>query len=145
MTTPNPPQQPERSAPSPTAPQYSQTPQGGAPQASTAAPRYQQPAQQAPYRPQPATATTLGATNTYAVLAVIFGFLVPIAGIVFGHMGLSQIKRTGDPGRGLALTGLIVGYAYFALIAILIFLYISFFVMMFAAMGSAFSSSDLYY
>jgi peptidyl-prolyl cis-trans isomerase B (cyclophilin B) len=33
-----------------------------------------------------------------------------IPGIVFSHIGLSQIKRTGESGRGFALTGLVVGY-----------------------------------
>ncbi|WP_024356816.1 DUF4190 domain-containing protein [Leucobacter chironomi] len=142
MTTPIPPQQPGTQ---PTTP-YPQAPHAAAPQADANAVRYQQQAApQTAYRPQPAVATTLGATNTYAVLAVIFGFLVPIAGIVFGHMGLSQIKRTGDAGRGLALTGMIVGYAYFAFIAIFLVVYIGFIAMMFAAMGTAFSGSDLYY
>jgi peptidyl-prolyl cis-trans isomerase B (cyclophilin B) len=136
MTTPHPPQQPGTPHAA-----YPQNPQG-----APAAPQFQQPVQQpAAYRPQASTATTLGATNTYAVLAIVFGFLVPIAGIVFGHMGLNQIKRNGDPGRGLALTGLIVGYAYFAFIAIFIVVYIGFIAMMIAAMGSAFSGSDYYY
>ena len=33
-----------------------------------------------------------------------------IPGIVLSHIGLSQIKRTGESGRGFALTGLVVGY-----------------------------------
>ncbi|WP_336651505.1 MULTISPECIES: DUF4190 domain-containing protein [unclassified Leucobacter] len=142
MTTPIPPQQPGTQ---PTTP-YPAAPHAAAPQADTNAAQYQQ--QAAPhtaYRPQSAVATTLGDTNTYAVLAVIFGFLVPIAGIVFGHMGLSQIKRTGDAGRGLALTGMIVGYAYFAFLAIFLIAYIGFIAMMFASMGSMISGSDLYY
>jgi peptidyl-prolyl cis-trans isomerase B (cyclophilin B) len=49
-------------------------------------------------------------TNTLAIVALILGILVPIAGIVVGHISLSQIKKTGENGRGLALAGTILGY-----------------------------------
>lgn len=90
----------------------------------------------APYQAAPAAArttpqgTTLDKTNTFAFLSIILAFFSPVAGIVFGHMGLSQIKRTGDSGRGIALTGLIIGYASFAFLAIFLVLYIGFIVMM---------------
>ncbi|HAM25347.1 MAG TPA: hypothetical protein DCP11_01200, partial [Microbacteriaceae bacterium] len=61
-------------------------------------------------------------TNTLAIVAIILGFLVPIGGIITGHIALGQIKRTGEAGRGLALTGTIVGYVltvfYILLIAL---------------------------
>lgn len=136
MTTTPPPQQP------PAQPEHSENPAE-----SAEAPRYQPAAYapQPPFRPSPSTASTVGATNTYALLAVILGFLMPVAGIVFGHMGLSQIKRTGDAGRGLALTGLIVGYAYFAFIAVIMIIYVGIIATMFAAMGSALGGSDFSY
>ena len=62
-------------------------------------------------------------TNSLAIVAIILGFLVPLGGIICGHISLSQIKRTGEGGRGLALTGLIVGYAFTAF-AILYFVVI---------------------
>jgi hypothetical protein len=46
-----------------------------------------------------------------ALLAFIGAFFVCLLGIVCGHIALSQIKRTGEKGRGYALAGLIVGYA----------------------------------
>lgn len=92
--------------------------------------------------PTPSTATTLGQTNTYALLAIIFAFLSPIAGIVFGHLGLSQIKRTGDAGRGIALTGLIISYAYFVFLAMFIILYVGFIFAMIGAIGSIGSGYD---
>jgi hypothetical protein len=49
-------------------------------------------------------------TNVLAIVAIILGFLVPIGGIVTGHIALSQIKKTGEAGHGLALAGTIVGY-----------------------------------
>lgn len=53
-------------------------------------------------------------TNTFAILAIIFGFLAGGLGIVFGHIALSQIKRTGEHGRGMAIAGLIMGYVFVA-------------------------------
>ena len=38
-----------------------------------------------------------------------------IPGIVLSHIGMSQIKRTGESGRGFALAGLIVGYCLLGL------------------------------
>jgi len=49
-------------------------------------------------------------TNTLSILALVFGVLGSVLGIVFGHVALSQIKRTGEAGRGLAIAGLVVGY-----------------------------------
>lgn len=112
---------------------------------TTPSPQAQQPqAQQAqvyraPYQqsrpPQRAasSATTLSATNTFAFLAIIFAFSVPLAGIIFGHMGLSQIKRNGDAGRGIALTGLIISYAAF--VSILLF-FLFYALMIFAFIGA---------
>jgi hypothetical protein len=50
-------------------------------------------------------------TNTLAIIALILGIVVPIGGIITGHIALGQIKRTGEAGHGLALAGTIVGYA----------------------------------
>ncbi|GAA2610393.1 hypothetical protein GCM10010399_46610 [Dactylosporangium fulvum] len=49
--------------------------------------------------------------NTMAIAALIFAVLLPPFGIVMGHIAWAQIKRTGETGRWLALTALIVGYA----------------------------------
>ncbi|HET9996656.1 MAG TPA: DUF4190 domain-containing protein [Nocardioides sp.] len=48
-------------------------------------------------------------TNTMAILALVFAFVVPPAGIVLGAMARKQIRQTGEEGDGLALAGLIVG------------------------------------
>ncbi|MET9329435.1 DUF4190 domain-containing protein [Tsukamurella sp. NPDC003166] len=62
-------------------------------------------------------------TNTMAILALCFGVMGGILGIVFGHIALSQIKRTGEQGRGMAIAGLVLGYiALAATIAWFIFL-----------------------
>jgi Domain of unknown function (DUF1707)/Domain of unknown function (DUF4190) len=41
----------------------------------------------------------------------VFGPLATIPAIVFGHMARSQIRRTGEQGTGLALAGLMLGWA----------------------------------
>lgn len=102
----------------------------------------QAPVASAPVAAQP---TTLAYTNTFALVSIITTFFAPIAGIVFGHLALGQIKRNGDTGRGLALTGLIIGYAYFAFLALFFIFYIGLIVVMFASMGAAFSEFGNYY
>lgn len=62
-------------------------------------------------------------TNTLAVVSLISSlvgfFILPfigsVVGIITGHMSLSQIKRTGEGGRGLGLAGTIVGWVGLAL------------------------------
>ncbi|PYZ94670.1 hypothetical protein CR194_03830 [Salipaludibacillus keqinensis] len=39
----------------------------------------------------------------------LVGILLALAGIVIGVMGLKEINKTGEPGRGYALTGMICG------------------------------------
>ncbi len=63
-------------------------------------------------------------TNSTAIVALITGLTIAPLGIVFGHIALSQIKRTGQSGRGLAIAGLVLGYISVALYAI-VFLVIS--------------------
>ena len=49
-------------------------------------------------------------TNSLAIASLVCAFLFAPVGIVFGHMSLSQIKRTGEEGRSLAIAGLVIGY-----------------------------------
>ena len=66
-----------------------------------------------------ATAVTpVARTNGLAIASLacglaqfVFGPLTAIPAIVFGHMARHQIKRTGEQGAGLALAGLILGWA----------------------------------
>lgn len=65
--------------------------------------------------PTPYTAPAAGTgprTNTLAIIALIAAFVVPLAGIIVGHIALGQIKRTGEAGHGLALAGTILGYVF---------------------------------
>jgi hypothetical protein len=72
-------------------------------------PTPQDPAHQLPYRPQQAYAQR-PTTNVLAIISLISAFVFSAAAIVTGHIALSQIKRTGETGRGLAFAGLIIGY-----------------------------------
>jgi len=54
-------------------------------------------------------------TNTMAILSLVFAFVVPILGIVFGYMAKKQIRERGEGGAGLAKAGLILGYIFAAL------------------------------
>ncbi len=64
----------------------------------------------------------------------MFAFVFSVLGIVFGHVALSQIKRTGEDGHGLAVAGLIVSYVFVGLSVIFIVIYVIF---IFAVIGSA--------
>jgi peptidyl-prolyl cis-trans isomerase B (cyclophilin B) len=50
------------------------------------------------------------ATNGMAIASLTCAFVFAPLGIVFGHISLSQIKRTGEEGHGLAVAGLVISY-----------------------------------
>jgi peptidyl-prolyl cis-trans isomerase B (cyclophilin B) len=45
-----------------------------------------------------------------AIASLICAFVFAPLGIVFGHISLSQIKKSGEEGRGLAIAGLVISY-----------------------------------
>ncbi|MGW3988145.1 DUF4190 domain-containing protein [Streptomyces sp. NPDC004830] len=51
--------------------------------------------------------------NGLAVAALVLGLLcfLPVAGLVLGLVALSQIRRTGQSGRGMAITGVVLSTA----------------------------------
>ncbi|NKZ03044.1 DUF4190 domain-containing protein [Actinomadura latina] len=56
-------------------------------------------------------------TNGMATASLVCGLIgffacgvTSVLAIIFGHVSLSQIKRTGEGGHGMAVTGLILGY-----------------------------------
>lgn len=80
-------------------------PYGAAP--GSPAPQYgQQPP--APYGYAPAAP----ATNTMAILSLVFAFVFSPLAIVFGHMAKKQIRERGEGGEGLATAGLVLGYIF---------------------------------
>jgi hypothetical protein len=77
-------------------------------------PQYQQPFQQPQYQQQygvPQFVPVSNKTNSLAISSLVVSLLccAPL-GVIFGHMALSQINRTGEGGRGLAVAGLVIGY-----------------------------------
>jgi peptidyl-prolyl cis-trans isomerase B (cyclophilin B) len=65
-------------------------------------------------------------TNGMAIASLICAFLFAPLGIIFGHISLSQIKRTGEDGHGLAIAGLVISYlvtiaSIFVLIGVILF------------------------
>jgi VIT1/CCC1 family predicted Fe2+/Mn2+ transporter len=77
-------------------------------------PQYPQHLQPVPYAPAPPT-------NSFAVTSLILSLVgLGLFGVIFGHIGLGQIKRTGERGDGMAIAGLIVGYIEIAFWAVII-------------------------
>jgi hypothetical protein len=87
--------------------------------------------------PQPAMGTEIPKTNTLSIVALLAGFMVPIAGIILGYVSLAQIKRTHEQGRGLALTGMIVGYVASAFFVLFFIVWLTMFVSILTASGFA--------
>ena len=54
--------------------------------------------------------------NTLAVVSIATALtsIGAVAAIITGHVALTQIKKSGQSGRGLALAGTIVGYVTIA-------------------------------
>lgn len=44
-------------------------------------------------------------TNALAVIGLITAFFIPLAGLVVSIIGLSQIKKRKEKGKGLAIAG----------------------------------------
>ncbi|GAA1001001.1 hypothetical protein GCM10009563_29470 [Subtercola frigoramans] len=49
--------------------------------------------------------------NVLAIVSLVSAFVLSLVAVITGHLALSQIKKTGEKGRGLALAGVILGYA----------------------------------
>ena len=58
--------------------------------------------------------TKLNTLSVVSLASALTGFGV-VAAIITGHISLAQIKRTGENGRALALSGVILGYVSIAL------------------------------
>ena len=117
MTSPNDPNQPLDN----------QKPTGALPQ-SQASGQTPPAGPNAPSAATPAGAPQSQKTNTMSIVALISAFVIPLVAIILGHISLSQIKRTGEKGRGLALAGTILGYVFTAL-------YVITFIIIFASVG----------
>src|SRR5262245_12631533 len=57
-------------------------------------------------------------TNTLATLSVVFAFVFAPAGVIIGHVALSQIHETGDRGRDRALVGVTLSYVFITAVVV---------------------------
>ena len=66
----------------------------------------------------PPAPTSQQETNTLATLSVVFAFVFAPAGVVLGHVALSQIHETGDRGRDRALVGVTLSYVFITVVVV---------------------------
>jgi peptidyl-prolyl cis-trans isomerase B (cyclophilin B) len=67
-------------------------------------------------------------TNALAIASLVCAFVFAPLGIIFGHISLSQIKKTGEEGRGLAIAGLVISYLIIVFAVVMVVLSVVFFV-----------------
>ena len=58
--------------------------------------------------------TKLNTLSVVSLATSLTGFGI-IAGIITGHIAMAQIQKTHENGRGLAIAGLVIGYASIAI------------------------------
>ncbi len=86
----------------------------------TAPPPYESPGYR-PY-PHPSYPYAPPRTNRLAIASLLSAFMCAPLAVVFGHVSLAQIKRSGEHGRGLAVAGLVLGYLLpVAMVVVLVF------------------------
>ena len=105
-----------------------------------------------PKNTAPATSTAPAAPTNQVTLwsmitgiaALTVGWVIPlpfgIAAVILGHIGLVQVKKSGEQGRTYAITGLITGYISVAIGLIVTILAVLFFSALFfrGMMGSGY-------
>ena len=74
--------------------------------------------------------------NVLGIVSLVSAFFISIVAIITGHIALSQIKKTGEQGRGLAIAGLIIGY-----VGLVVGIIVA--IVWFAIIGTAISSGTI--
>ncbi|WP_400994783.1 DUF4190 domain-containing protein [Agromyces sp. GXQ0307] len=64
--------------------------------------------------------------NVFAIIAFVTVWFTVILGLIFGHIALAQIKKSGEKGRGLALAAVIIGWIAVVLGALALMLFLIF-------------------
>lgn len=85
------------------------------------APQQPLPPQQ-PVYPYQAPYPVAPKTNTMAILSLVFAFLFPLLGAIFGFIANGQLKEPGrnETGKGLATAGIVIGLILTAIPVIVI-------------------------
>jgi hypothetical protein len=91
---------------------------------SDATPPQYQPAPQPPQQPYQPVVPASERWNILAIVGFILAFVFNIVGVILSFIALSQIKRTGEKGHGLALAGVIIGLASIVLGIIFTIIYV---------------------
>lgn len=65
-----------------------------------------------------------------AIVALVSALVFAPLGIVFGHIALSQIRRSDEDGKGLAIAGLVIGYIFTGLVLLVIAFWLILFVVL---------------
>ncbi len=68
--------------------------------------------------------------NDFAILGLVFSILFGLPGLIFSIIGLNQIKKTGQEGKGMCIAGIII---YVVRLVLAIILLIALFIMVIAA------------
>lgn len=68
--------------------------------------------------PQPTPGPPRDEANVLATLSVVFAFVFAPAGLILGHLGLAQIRHTGQRGRERALVGVTLSYVFITALVI---------------------------
>src|ERR1700733_9431667 len=113
MTVPPPPYGPD-------SPYGQESPYGGQPYPPAYPYPYPYPYPAQPVQPRP--------TNAMAIASIICAFVLAPLGIIFGHISLVQIKKSGEEGRGLAIAGLIIGYVITFVTIVIVVIMVAFLV-----------------
>lgn len=70
--------------------------------------------------------------NGMAIASMVLGIIgvltcalpiLSVGAVIFGHVAQSQIRRTGEAGSGMAVTGLVLGYL-FAILGLLYWIFV---------------------
>jgi uncharacterized protein DUF4190 len=69
------------------------------------------PAYPYPYAPQRTNSMSIASLVSGIFAWVLCPFLGAVLAVIFGHVARSQIKQSGEAGGGLAIAGLVLGYA----------------------------------
>ena len=78
-----------------------------------------------PYTGQPVQYVIARPYNGLAIASMVLGivwvyWIGSILAVIFGHVALANIKKTGQQGRGMAIAGLVLGYVGLALLGLVI-------------------------
>lgn len=71
---------------------------------------------------QPVKANSLAVASLVCGLLEIFVGFTAIPAVILGHKALRQIRQTGEPGRGMAKAGLVLGWTAIGILVVLIVL-----------------------